>query len=117
MVRAALAGAALAALLLPLPQTVWLFAPAIVFAALCFGGVWVPASSLLSIGAEARGIDLAIPYALWNLAWAAGQTVGAAVGARLAQATSDAVPYLILSALCLATVALIARQRSAIAIG
>ena len=117
IIRAALASAALAALLLPLPQTVWLFAPAIVFAALCFGGVWVPASSLLSSGAEARGIDLAIPYALWNLAWAAGQTVGAAVGARVAQATSDAVPYLVLSALCLATVALIARQRSAVAIG
>ena len=41
------------------------------------------------------------------MAWAAGQTVGAALGARVAQVTSDAVPYLILSALCLATVAVV----------
>ena len=114
IVRAALGSASLAALLLTLPQSVWLFAPAVLVAALCFGAVWVPASSLLSSGAEARGIDLAIPFALWNMAWAAGQTVGAALGARVAEATSDAVPYLILSGVCLATVAVI-RQRSALA--
>jgi MFS family permease len=114
IVRAALGSASVAAVLLTLPQSVWLFAPAVLVAALCFGAVWVPASSLLSSGAEARGIDLAIPFALWNMAWAAGQTVGAAVGARVAEATSDAVPYLILSGVCLATVAVI-RQRSALA--
>jgi MFS family permease len=114
VVRLALSAASVAALLLPLPQTVWLFAPTILLAALCFGGVWVPASSLLSSAAEARGIDLGIPYALWNMAWATGQTVGAGLGARVAQVTSDAVPYLLLSALCLATVTVIT-LRSAVA--
>ena len=44
-----------------------------------------------------------IAFALWNLAWGAGQAVGAAGGAGLAQATSDAVPYLLLAAACLLT--------------
>ena len=114
VVRLSLASASLAALLLALPQTLWLFAPAILVAALCFGAAWVPASSLLSKGAEARGIDLSIAYALWNMAWAAGQTVGAGLGARIAQATSDAVPYVLLSALSLATLVVITRRRSRI---
>jgi hypothetical protein len=69
--------------------------------------------ALLSDGAEALGIAQGLAFALSNLGWSIGQTTGAAASARLADATSDAVPYLLLSVLCLATIAILARARRA----
>jgi hypothetical protein len=40
-----------------------------------------------------------------NLTWAGASLLGAAAGSALAQATTDAVPYLILSAAFLAALA------------
>ena len=48
-------------------------------------------------GAELIDLDDAYAYAFFNLAWAAGFTVGAAGGGALAQVTTDAVPYLLLA--------------------
>jgi hypothetical protein len=48
-----------------------------------------------------------------NIAWAPGQAGGAAIGGALAAATSDAVPYLALTAICLATLFALARYREA----
>jgi Na+/proline symporter len=39
-----------------------------------------------------------------NLTWAGASLLGAAAGSALADATSDAVPYLLLSALFLAAI-------------
>ncbi len=51
-------------------------------------------------------------FGLFNLAWAGGQVAGAAGGARVADATSDAVPYLVVGVLALVTlVALYVRRR------
>jgi MFS family permease len=111
VIRLTLAASSLTALFLPIPQTLWLFVPAVLLAALSFGGAWVPASAMLSAGADERGLDQGIAFALWNMAWAAGQTAGSALGARVAQATSDAVPYLALSALSLATLAAVVLSR------
>jgi hypothetical protein len=53
-----------------------------------------------------------IAFALVTLAWAVGQTGGAAGSARLAEAAgTDKVPYLLLSATCLVTLAVLARAR------
>jgi MFS family permease len=111
LIRLTLAGSSLTALLLPVPHTLWLFVPTLILAALSFGGAWVPASALLSAGADERGLDQGIAFALWNMAWAASQTFGSAVGSRLAEATSDAVPYLALSGLCLLSLLVVARRR------
>jgi MFS family permease len=111
VIRLTLGASSLTALLLPVPDTALLFAPAVIIAALSFGGAWVPASALLSAGADERGLDQGIAFALWNMAWAAGQTAGAALGARVAEATSDAVPYVALSALCLATLVVVVRRQ------
>jgi hypothetical protein len=70
-----------------------------------FGGFWAPALSQLADEAEARGLDHGYGFALVNVAWAPGQACGAAFGAALAQVTSDAVPFLALSATCLLTLA------------
>ena len=44
-------------------------------------------------------------FALVNIAWAPGQAGGAAAGGALAEATSDAVPFLLLAAACALTFA------------
>ena len=75
---------------------------------MAFGIFWTPAMSHLTDLAERRGLDYAYGFALVNLAWAPGQALGASGGGALARATSDAVPYLILSALCLLSLALLA---------
>jgi hypothetical protein len=59
----------------------------------------------LSDAADERGLEPAYAFALINLAWAPGQAVGAAGGGAIAGATSDAVPFLVFSVLCVATLA------------
>ena len=44
-----------------------------------------------------------------NLAWAPAQAFGSAAGGALAKATNDALPYLILSAVCVTTLAVLGR--------
>jgi hypothetical protein len=82
-----------------------------VLASAAFGLSWAPAFALIADAAEAIGLELAWAFALMNMAWAPGQALGSAAGGALAKATSDAVPYLILSGLCAAT--LVALRRSA----
>jgi hypothetical protein len=48
-----------------------------------------------------------LAFGLANLAWAGGQTVGAAASGALAQATSDVVPFVLLSAVCLGTLVML----------
>ena len=103
LIAVGLAGSVVVAALLPLPGSAWLAGAATVLAGVIFGMAWVPASALLTAGADRHGLHHGIAYALWNLAWALGLTLGAAVGAPLAQATTDGVPYWLLAALAAAT--------------
>jgi MFS family permease len=100
------ASAAVAALL-PWPEHAAVLAIVTVLAYCAFGIFWAPAMSLLSNASDRIGLDVAWGFALANLAWAPGQASGAAVGGALARATTDAVPYLLLSAFCLATLAVV----------
>jgi predicted MFS family arabinose efflux permease len=95
--RAALLIGAVALVVLQLPQTAVGLAIVVVFVAGLLGALWVPAGLLLTAGAERIGLDNAFAFAFFNLGWAAGFTVGAAGGGALAQASSDAVPYLLLA--------------------
>jgi MFS family permease len=105
-----LASAPVAALL-PWPDSAWTLSVLIVCAALAFGTFFTPGMTLVTNLAEARGLELAYASALVNLAWAPGQTIGAVGGGALAQATSDAVPYLALSGICALTLAVLWRSR------
>ena len=80
-------------------------------AAPVIGILWAPAIAMLSDGAERHGIEQAIAFALVNVAWAFGQTAGSAGSARLADATSDGVPYLLLAAGLGADLAALRRAR------
>jgi MFS family permease len=89
--------------LLPWPDNRFLLAVLVVAAGLSFGTFFTPGMTLLSDLAEARGLRFGYASALVNLAWAPGQTLGAAGGGALARATDDAVPYLALAAICALT--------------
>jgi len=58
------------------------------------------------------GWALGLAFALVNLAWAVGQVGGAGIGGVLAKATVDAVPFLIVSCLCLVTFAALRSPRT-----
>lgn len=108
-----LAASVVVTLVLPWPDSGALLAALAIVAAVSFGMFWPPAMSFLTESAEQIGLDIAWGFALINLAWAPGQALGALGGGSLARLTSDAVPYLILSAACLATLATVINSRSA----
>jgi MFS family permease len=111
--RAALLAAAIIVAVLPWLGRSWVLALFVVLGAISFGSFWAPAMAFLSESAEALGLEHGYTFALVTLAWAPGAAGGAAVGGALADATSDAVPFLALSALCLATLALLGRLQPA----
>jgi MFS family permease len=105
--RAALVASVIVTLLLPWPGNAWLLAAVTVAAGFAFGSFWTPAMSMATDEAESLGLDYGYAFALVNIAWAPGQAGGSALGGAVASVTSDAVPYLALSALCLVTLAAI----------
>jgi hypothetical protein len=96
---------------LPLPHA-WL-ALAVV-SGIALGGpltaYTIPAMSVITESAERAGIALVAATTLLNLAWSTGETVGAPAAAGISQATSDAVPLLILAAIMLATLVVVRRR-------
>jgi MFS family permease len=110
---AALLGSALVCLLLPLPANPWVLAFLVVAAGFAFGSFWTPAMSLVTDAAEQTGLDYGYAFALVNIAWAPGQAGGAAVGGAVASATTDAVPYVGLAAICVATFIALLRYKEA----
>ena len=68
--------------------------------------------ALLSDEAEARGLGYGYAFALISLAWAPGQALGSSGGGALAEVTSDAIPYLLLSGACLITFVMLWPSRS-----
>jgi MFS family permease len=106
-----LALGAVLTVLFTLPTRQWAVVALVVLAAPSVGMLWAPSMALLSDGAEALGIAQGFAFALSNLGWSIGQTAGSAASARLADATSDAVPYLGLSAICVVTLAVLIHAR------
>jgi predicted MFS family arabinose efflux permease len=107
-----LAAATVLMLLFPLPNKAWQLIVLILVAAPTIGMLWAPSMALLSDGAEAVGIAQGFAFALSNLGWSMGQTTGNLLSAGIADATSDAVPYLLLSAASAISLVLLARART-----
>jgi len=106
---AGLGASAVVACLLPWPDRKLVLALLVVLAGVSFGMLFTPAMTLLANRSEERGLSYGYTFALINLAWAPGQSIGAAGGGALAHATADAVPYLALASVCLATFAVMRR--------
>ena len=104
-IRAGLVASSVVAALLPWPDNAYVVAVLVDCAGLAFGTFFTPGMTLLTHAAEERGLDYGYAFALVNLAWAPGQSGGAAFGGALADATRDAVPYLLLAAVCALTLA------------
>jgi MFS family permease len=109
-IRAGLAASGLAAIVLPLPDAVLVLAVAVVGAVLAMSLLWAPAMALLSDAGEAIGLDQGFAFALVNLAWAGGQVLGGSAGSNLAEAHSDALPYVLVAALFALTLAALAAR-------
>ncbi len=71
----------------------------------------IPAMAIITDTAERIGLPLVVATMMLNLAWAVGETVGAPVAASLSQATSDAVPLLLLAAIIALTLIPVIRAR------
>lgn len=109
-VRVALAASALVSLAFAWATAAPLVAALVVVAGLAYGGFYTPGMSLLTDAAERRGIAAGLAFGAMNGAWAAGNVVGPAFGGWLADLDGDALPYLLLAAVCAGTLALTARR-------
>jgi MFS family permease len=110
--RIGLSAATVLTLLVPLAGVAWLLAVLIVLTCPSYGTLWVPGMALISDGAEQVGLDQGFAFAIFNMAWASAQIAGSGGGAALAQATSDAVVYGVIAALCFGTLIAIQSRRA-----
>ena len=104
--RVGLAASAVVLLLFTPPKNVVVVAAIVVLAAVALGSFWAPAMAMTSDVAASRGVPQGYAMALTNLAWAAGQIVGAGGGGALAKVTSDGVPFAVASGMCVLTLAM-----------
>jgi len=114
-VLAGLTASAIVACLLPWPDRRLVLAGLVVLAGLAFGMLFTPAMTLLANRSEERGLGYGYTFALINLAWAPGQALGAAAGGAIANATADAVPYVVLAAICVVTLSVVRRTLASVA--
>ena len=112
-IRLALAGAVVVSLLTPVLPSEYLLVALLVVGLPAYGALFAPATALLSAGADRLGLHQGLAFGLANLAWATGQAVAASLSGALAQATSDFVPYALLAATLLATLAAAQRRAGA----
>jgi MFS family permease len=97
------AGAAVLVLALPLAGSVVALGLVILVVNPVLGIAWTPAMAMLSDGAHDRGVPQGLAFSLTNATWGVGQTVGSVGSAALAEAAGRAVPFLVLSVCCAAT--------------
>ena len=109
-VRAGLLASIGILLVLPWTASPWLLGLLVVLAGGAFNAPLVPGTALFSRGTEKAGMEGAVAFGITNFAWAFGYAVGAPLGGFLADLRGDALSYLFLTAVCLAT--LLALRRS-----
>jgi MFS family permease len=106
-VQLSLAAAVLLSLLAPILAPEFVLVAVLIVGMPSFGTMFAPAMSLLSGGADRLGLNQGLAFGLANLAWATGQAVAAGATGAIAQATSDLIPYVLLAATCLGTLAVV----------
>jgi MFS family permease len=109
-IQLSLAGAVAVSLLAPVLEPAPYLVGLLIVGMPAYGTVFAPATALLSAGAHRQQLNQGIAFGLGNLAWASGQAIAAAGSGAVAQATSDVVPYALLAAACLATLAAVRRM-------
>ena len=102
-VRLALVGSIAVSLALAAASGPWLVATLLLVASVVYGAFFTPGMALVSDTAEQNGIAQGLVFGVMNGAWAIGNVIGPAAGGALAESAGDALTYLLLAALCLAT--------------
>ncbi len=110
-----LAASLVVAALLPWPTSGAVLALLVVLAGTAFGSFFTPGMTMLSHAGERLGLDYGYTFAIVTLAWAPGQTAGAAGGGALAHATADATTYLLLAGVCALTLGALWSRRGSTA--
>jgi predicted MFS family arabinose efflux permease len=104
--RVGLLLAAATSALLVLDNRAIVYGVIVIAAATAYATLWTPALALMSGAMERQGFDQAVVFGLMSAAWPPGFAIGAAAGAALAAATTDAWPYLLSSLVCLVSLQL-----------
>jgi MFS family permease len=102
-VRLALVGSIVVSLALAAASAPLLVAALLLVASVVYGAFFTPGMALVSDTAERNGISQGLVFGVMNGAWAVGNVIGPSAGGALAESAGDAVSYLLLAALCLAT--------------
>jgi MFS family permease len=100
-VRYAMSAGVVASAALALGGAAPLYALFVVLASLTYGALFTPAFALIADGAEHAGLAQGMAFGMMNAAWALGAVVGPAAGGAIAQATGEAIPFLIAAGICL----------------
>ena len=103
--RAALGGAVVVLVAFALSDRPVAVVPILIASGITFGAFWAPAMALLSDAADRIGLAQGLAFGLMNLAWGTGNALGPAIGGALAEGAGDALPFALLAAFCLATLA------------
>jgi MFS family permease len=104
-VRLALAGSIAVSLALAWADDPVALVPLTVAAALAYGTLLTPGTTVISDSAERTGVAQGLAFGLLNGAWAVGAVVGPGAGGALADRAGDAVAFVVLAAMCAATLA------------
>ncbi|MDQ4127223.1 MAG: MFS transporter [Actinomycetota bacterium] len=108
-VRAGLLASVGILLVLPWAASPWLLGLLVVLAAGAFNAPLVPGTALFSRSTQKAGMEGAVAFGITNFAWASGYAVGAPLGGFLADLRGDALSYLFLTVVCLATLVALRR--------
>ena len=114
-VRAGLVASIAVSLTIPLASDRATLIALVLAASIFYNSFWVPGGALLTEAAEAHGLEHGFSFALFNLAWAPAGAIGAVAGGILADRLGNASSYVLLAAVCAATLLLLTPRRVAIA--
>jgi MFS family permease len=108
-IRAALAASVGVAVAFAVARDPYAVSVLAVLAAIAFGAFYTPGMALVSDRSETAGLSQALGFGVMNTAWALGNMSGPALAGTIADATGDAVPYLLAAVLCALTLIATAR--------
>ena len=100
-IRIALAASVVVSIAFAVARSAPAVAVLVVLSGLAYGGFYTPGMALLTDASERRGISAALAFGAMNGAWAAGNVAGPVLGGWLGELAGDALPYLLLAAVCL----------------
>ena len=110
-VRAGLVASIAVSLTIPLADSRVTLIVLVLAASVVYNSFWAPGGALLTEAAEAFGLEHGFSFALFNLAWAPAGALGAISGGALADQLGNGASYVLLAALCGATLLVVTPRR------